>query len=97
MLNAFLGLPSPSLVTPKSTVLVAPGLHKPQKIVIRYVVVVDRKLLHRHFMRAEFVIPREFIAVNVLHSERGSSGRDLHQMRLHPAGLPSRTLRPAHL
>src|SRR5436190_1816020 len=34
---------------------------------------------------------------SVLHSERGSSGRDLHQMRLHPVGLPSRTLRPAHL
>src|SRR5205823_15080656 len=49
MLNAFLGLPSPSLVTPKSRVLVAPRLHKPQKIVIRYIVVVDRKLLDRHF------------------------------------------------
>src|SRR5437016_1435991 len=64
MLNAFLGLPGPSFVAPKGTVLVAPRLHEPQKIVIRYVVVVDGELVHSDFMRAKFVVPAEFITVN---------------------------------
>src|SRR5712692_10852906 len=59
MLDAFLLLPGPGFLTPQRTVLVAPCLHEPQKIVIRYVVVLDGELVHRYFMRAKFVVPPE--------------------------------------
>src|SRR5260370_5922744 len=41
MLAAFLGLPVPSFLTPKTALLGAPRLYKPQKIEVRYVLVVD--------------------------------------------------------
>src|SRR5712664_2705140 len=77
MLDAFLGLPGPGFLTPKRAVLVGPRLHKPQKIVVRYVVVVDGELAHLDLMRAKFVVPAEFISVNALQSQRSLPGRDL--------------------
>src|SRR5713226_7874183 len=59
MLDAFLRLPGPGFVTPKRTALVAARLHKPQEIVIRYVVVLDGEFVQRDFMRPEFVVPPE--------------------------------------
>src|SRR6266403_1360271 len=46
MLDAFLCFPGPGFVAPEGTVLVASSLHKPQKIVIRHVVVIDREFIH---------------------------------------------------
>src|SRR6266699_1144971 len=66
MLDAFLRFPGPGFVTPKRAVPIASGLHKPQKIVIRYIVIVDRELVHNGFVRPKFVVPPEFIAVNAL-------------------------------
>src|SRR5260370_27186843 len=70
MLDAFLCLPGPGFLTPKSPVLVAPRVHKPPKIAARYVVVVDGELAHLAFMRAKFVGPAAFISVNARQSQR---------------------------
>src|SRR5260370_366018 len=97
MLDAFLGLPGPGFLTPKRAVLVAPRLYKPQKIVVRYVVVVDGELAHLDFMRAKFVVPTEFISVTPLQSQHTLPARHLHQMRLHPERFPRRSLGTASL
>src|SRR5260370_5335278 len=76
MLDAFLHLPGPGFVTPEGTVFVAPRLHEPQKIVIRYVVAVDGEIIHRHLMRANLVVPPKFIAINALQAQPCDSGRD---------------------
>ncbi len=64
---------------------------------IRYIVIVDRELVHRGFVRPKFVVPPEFIAVNALQSQRCGSGRDFHEMRLHTVRFPPRTFLTANL
>src|SRR5713101_5193950 len=97
MLDTFLCLPSPGLVIPKRTVLVTPGLHEPQKIVIRHVVIVDRKLVHSDFVRPKFVVPSEFIALSALQSQGSPSRRNINQVRLHPVRLYRRNLGSTNL
>src|SRR5712692_6683394 len=78
MLDAFLLLPAPGFFTPKGTVLVAARLDESKKIVISYVVVLDCELFHCYFMRAKFVVPTEFIALNPLQPQRCTSRRYFH-------------------
>src|SRR6266446_205114 len=87
MLNTFLCLPVPGLFTPKGTVLVAPRLHEPQKIVIRYVVIVDSELVDRDFVRPKFVVPPELIAMNAFQSQDRRTRRNINQMRLNAMRL----------
>src|SRR5947208_11957379 len=73
MLHAFLCFPGPGFIAPERTVLISPGLYKPQKIVIRHVVIVDCEFVHRDFMSAKFVIPAELIVVNAVPPQRRRS------------------------
>src|SRR5260370_75497 len=87
MLNTFLCLPVPGLLTPKGSVLVAPRLHEPQKIVIRYVVILDGEFIDGDFVRPKFVVPPEFIAMNAFQSQDRRSPRTINHIPLHPVPL----------
>src|SRR5258708_18924332 len=97
MLNTFLCLPVPGLVTPKGTVLVAPRLHEPQKIVIRHVVILDGELVDRDFVGSKFVVPSKFIALNAFQSQDRRSRRNIDQMGLNTVRLYRRDPGSANL
>src|SRR2546430_502616 len=88
MLHAFLGFPGPGFIAPERTVLVTSGLHKPQKIVIRHVVIVDGEFIHRDFMRAKFVIPAELLVVNAVQPQSRGSRGNFHEVRLDSVRFP---------
>src|SRR5438876_1190882 len=97
VLHAFLCFPGPGFIAPERTVLISPGLYKPQKIVIRHVVIVDCEFVHRDFMSAKFVIPAELIVVNAVPPQRRGSSWNFHEVRLHAMRFPGSSFRSGNL
>ena len=97
MLDVFFGFPGPGFGSPERAVVVAAGLDESEEVVVGDVVAFDHESRHVHFMGGAFVVPAKFVAVYMIHAERGTSRRDFNQPGFHLCCLPSHFFGAANL